>query len=479
MTKNKTQIPLLFFGLLSLFLIGITFGSCEAEKSFAKDSENGKQMQRSISFQQFKREIGQSQFSNQIGIIPIGNAKTMEDFIIDTSQVKSLERDFIVYSMKLNPKFLTENNKFYDLIVFRDTHNEMIKQIIEYVPQNEITNYDEESIFNYLQNTSKEVIFSSKTINSLVTAPCVVERWEFVCNCTGQHNFNDTSCTCSSFHSSVSISVVDCTTNGGGDSGGPGDGGGGNTGSGGSADPLIEPYVYLPNIKETALDDEANNSNPCEEMNSKDADSTFNSKMVELKGKAGTQNFESSYVVYQNPQEGTTFSNEIVANPEDKSGGREVKIDLNQSASQATTNTIAIIHCHLDDGTTFKVPSFTDLITLAAIATLSTRPTQELAMYVTTASGTFAVKVNNRILLKSKLDLMAFSQNSYEKDFKDKVKMEQTVEIQKLKLLQFINNMNFIGNPGIDLYEKKASTGQWNKLSLSNNGNNIIETPCN
>jgi hypothetical protein len=216
---------------------------------------------------------------------------------------------------------------------------------------------------------------------------------------------------------------------------------------------------------------------PCEELVENDSISDFNTKMAELKVKAGTQNFESAHVLYQNPSDGLIVGDEFTGESNTDGEGREVYLSINASATTNALNCIGFIHCHLDNGTTFKVFSLDDIIALALIAKNSTRPSSEFAIYVTTNSGTFALKVNNLTLLKSKIDMIQISYNKQEEKFREKVKMDMTYSQQKLGLVQFINNMPLIGNPGIDLYEKVGNT--WNKLSLSANGNSVTSTPCN
>jgi len=195
--------------------------------------------------------------------------------------------------------------------------------------------------------------------------------------------------------------------------------------------------------------------------------------MAELKTKAGTQNFESAHVLYQNPTSGLIIGDEFTGASNANGEGREVYLSFNSNVA----NSIGFIHCHLDNGTTFKVFSLDDIIALALIAKLSTRPTNEFAVYVTTNSGTLALKINNKALLTSKIDFLEMTYNDQEEEFKKKVDMHKTYSEQKLGLVKFLNNMPLIGSPGIDLYEKAGNN--WNKLGLSADGNSVTNTPCN
>ena len=137
------------------------------------------------------------------------------------------------------------------------------------------------------------------------------------------------------------------------------------------------------------------------------------------------------------------------------------------------------MHCHLDDGSTFKIFSFADLVSFAELAKLSTRPTSELYMYVTTDSGTFAIKINDREKLKKKLtSLNEISYILYDRTFSSYVKNTDDLETQTKGFLKFLKNTPGLENPGIDLY-RKYDNNQWKKLALSPNNIVIDPTNCN
>ena len=255
-----------------------------------------------------------------------------------------------------------------------------------------------------------------------------------------------------------------------GDTPNPGDtpGGGTNTGNNNTGDTSLTTIV-------DPIEEEK--KTPCEELIENDSISDFNTKMTELKIKAGTQDFESAHAIYQNAVDGLIVGEEFTGQSNANGEGREVYLSLNSSITTNAINCVGFIHCHLDNGTTFKVFSLDDIIALALIAELSTRPTSEFAIYVTTNSGTLALKVNNKTMLSSKIDTMDLTYNQLEREFKKNVDMSKSYAEQKKGLVKFLNNMPLIGNPGIDVYEKAGST--WNKLSLSTNGNSITSTPCN
>jgi hypothetical protein len=231
---------------------------------------------------------------------------------------------------------------------------------------------------------------------------------------------------------------------------------------------------------------EDENTNPCEELSNKELTQAFNDQMQSLKNKAATQGYESAHVLYMNAVEGLLISAEFTGDPNAQGKGREVDLSLATSYAGATpTNCVGFIHNHLDDGTTFKVFSLSDLVALAKLANYSTRPTKEFAMYVVTSSGTFAMTINDRILLKDNLLFMEVMQSSadWEKKFEGFVNMSQTVEEQTLGLLLFMNEMQLINNQNnskpFKLHKKNETNNSWETLELSDDQKSINTKPCN
>jgi hypothetical protein len=215
----------------------------------------------------------------------------------------------------------------------------------------------------------------------------------------------------------------------------------------------------------------------CNDLKAKSQNANFQNLMTQLKAKAGTQNFESAYAMY-NTANGTTtptlnFSNEMTGTPQSK----EVSLIVNQSSTQVPLNSVGFIHCHTDDGTTFKVFSFSDMIALGTIAKVSTRPSSELAVYVTTASGTFALKINNKTALVNKLMQMELLSDSFEVAYSKYVKKTDSIDQQTLGLLNFIQKEFGTAGVGIDLYQQE-SNGQWSKLTVSSTGTTINKKTC-
>lgn len=210
----------------------------------------------------------------------------------------------------------------------------------------------------------------------------------------------------------------------------------------------------------------------CNDLKAKSQDPNFASLMNGLKAKAGTQNFESAYTMYQVSGVGLSFSPEFTGS-QNVANGRQVSLQIQLSSTLTTNNASGFIHCHLDNGTTFKIFSYSDVIALAQITKLSNRPTAELAVYVTTASGTFAMKVNNRNGLKNKADYLDSVSKAREIDFKNYVDINKPILDQIKGFLQFMNDK--VGNE-INLYQQFPN-GDWKQLELNQHGQ-LIATNC-
>ena len=521
----------MLFCFFSIFLICISFTSCEVDHEVIR---NSKQENNEISFEEFKKETGLKNFNKKIHIkksdantsparLANGNYE-LSDFNISTEIIKKLDKNGQKsYTFRIVPiiQDATQNSRsIFNLALFKKG-DQWETSIIEFIPTVENFNRINEGLTEKVEGDAK--IWYQGDLNNYASVPPVamkqvtVEIIIFVCEgcpVNGPCDYyspagcsstdSNHQCGPRSFYGSIgggSFGPSGPAGPGAGPGSGSGPGGGSPSYGGTSPTTPFEPTPPLPidwsayagsttvpgntipspvnpliaNVKGLDDDFEDEKDDPCEQLKEKEKDSVFKAKMTELKGKSSSQNFESAYVMYQVAGVGTSFSAEQTGTAEKQ----EVKISLGGTQTQSPLNVTSVLHNHLDNGTTFKVFSFSDIIVLGEIAKASTRPTPEFAIYVSTSSGTFAIKVNNKILLKSKLELLKAGQKAFEVDYNTKVKMTDSIEIQKLGFLQFINNMQFIGNPGIDLYENNNSTGKWKKLTLSSNGKNVVENPCN
>jgi len=425
----------------------------------------------------------------------IGNERIINvgDFFIETDDVLLIEYGGLK-SYTFPIYFTEEDAKLKNLVIAEKLDGTYISKVLEY----DLTIQEKADLANDVLKTITNPIEVTRLNYSVACNEVFVFEITPCSHPGGPHNASNPQdwggCQADVKPTIKIITQIVCGFGGGGDPtwdnpGNPPDTGGVPSGTGGTSSGI--PYDY-PNSQTNPEEYEngitqpvnpnLNNVNPtiktpCSELIEKDIDSVFNAKVIELKGKASTQNFESAYALYQNPIEGLLLSNEFTGNA--NAASVNLTFQSNSTNSQSAFNSIGFMHCHLDNGTTFKVFSYSDIIALAEVATISTRPQNELAIYVTTNSGTFALKVSNKILLKNKKAFLELDKDNFERDFKKEVMINFSLDKQKLGFLKFINNMAGIGNPGIDLYEKNTTTNKWNLLTLSNNGTAIISIPCN
>ena len=250
--------------------------------------------------------------------------------------------------------------------------------------------------------------------------------------------------------------------------------GGGSTGSNttNENDPVITyPTTTCPDCPE--IDEEIiTPQDLCNDLAAKDANSDFINYMADLKLRAASQNFESAYTMFQNASLGLQFSPRYDGSLQEP----EVNIGVGFTDTLADLNSIGAIHCHLDDGTTFKIFSFSDIIALAEFADISTRPTSEFGIYVVTSSGTFCLKIKNKIQLKQMLIRMRMTLKTYEDDFDKHVKKEQNLDTQVLEFLKFLKIKQF-GNI-LELYKKDETNNVWQKQELNSNETTVNPTNC-
>jgi hypothetical protein len=460
--KQKTR---LVFSLIFVSFL-LTLSSCEAEKDSIQTSENGRYLNRDITFEQFKNEIELPHFSKQMSISTSSTLRTIADFDIDTTIVKSLERNFVVYTMKLDPKFEVTDNKFYNLIVYKDNTQEVVKQIIEYLPNSELAGNSQEQIYQFLQNTSKEIIYNSR---GMVEAPiCVTIVWEDVCSC-GPNHTRDENCGCHSFHSQAHLEVVPCPSSGGSpdpadpdpipnpNNNNPPDPDnqyGGTGSSNGDGDISLDPILPI-----------ANRDN-CNDLKAKSNNQDFRDKMNELKADAnGTTTGEQAFQTFSGTPK---FSPKYSATASDPSN-----IIM---PTPTRTDCTGFMHCHMNDPTLKNFAIFTpdDFIAQKYLIENSTSPVTSFTMYVTSeiqgVSNIYAIKITDIAKFNLMAGIMEARLDKYKKIWKFQIKETSTPEIQ---VNIFFKKMLEEGFEGFELYKSDENLQNWEQLKLNNSGNTI------
>ncbi len=373
-----------YFTFLVCFLIILS--SCEAEREFINNAEDGKNLKRQITFGQFKNEIGQPRFSKRFSLATNANARSIADFEVDTTLVKSLESNYIVYSMNLEPKFEFTDDKFYNLVVYKDYSNEVVKQIVEYSPQNAIFPSNDFEAFSFLQSTATEVIYSSRsTVEPICTEVVTVDR----CNCAN-HTVAECGGCSSGFRPVSELVIVPCSTGGSEPDPLPdpyypdetGDTGGGNDGAV-AVDPVF------PNFKKT----------PCQKVKELlDSQPVFKQKLKALAPQAATATFEKAVVLYAD-------------NTTAEFDGSNGKIEINPNPAEKY---IAMAHIHdvVGDGNgTYSVFSFGDTNWLGVTDVVHSKVNlDKFVSFLATADGTFyAITVTDKVKFRAAFNYLKYA----------------------------------------------------------------------
>ena len=445
-----------YFTFLVCFLFILS--SCEAEKEFIDNANEGKNLKRQITFGQFKNEIGQPRFSKRFSLASNANARGISDFEVDTTLVKSLESNYIVYSMNLEPKFEVTDDKFYNLVVYKDYSNEVVKQIVEYSPQNAIFPANDFATSNFLQSTATEVIYSSRsTAEPICTELVIVDR----CNCDNHPVSICGGCN-KGFTSSTELVIVPCST-GGGTEPDPlpdpyypdetGDTGGGNDGAV-SVDPVIP----------------TKNKDNCNDLKSKSLNQDFKDKMDELKNDANGD-VETAFLTFaNNPKYSTKYS----ATPQDPSS---IQMPL-----PSRTDCTGYMHCHLNNPAKKNFAIFSPDDFIAHDTLVGTSTNQQLVknsmFLINEIKGTtniYAIKITN----KAKFDLMASQLEAfygfYGRKWEEKIKYNESPVNQVNQFLKFMKEKGW--DDCFELYQSDANYQNWEQLTL-NSSNNTIKIKC-
>ncbi|MDR6967134.1 hypothetical protein J2X31_001141 [Flavobacterium arsenatis] len=236
--------------------------------------------------------------------------------------------------------------------------------------------------------------------------------------------------------------------------------GGGNS-NGGSGSGAGSPLVTAP----VGLDGQASNNN-CKDLQDKTKFTEYKDKMDELKQKAATQGVESGYITYSGDPK---FSQEYQGD-QDEEDGSMMKFPLDTSRNDQT----GFIHCHLDDPNkkNFAVFSLTDLDGFAQIIQNSTAPVSSYTLMVTSAKGTFALKITNKNQFIAMVNALNNNWDISERAFKNwYVKKEESTDKQIEGFLKFFrqNTNQAIKNPGFEFFSCDNNFQNWTKHELDNN----------
>lgn len=466
---------LFYYSLLVCFLS--TIAGCEVDKDFIENADSGRPMKRQITFQKFKQEIGQTSFSNQVSISNSETGRTMEDFEIDTTLVKVFESDKVVYSMKLEPKFEVIESKFYNLVVYKDSLDQIINDIIEFYPQSELSGTTEQEIGAYLENSLKEIIYSSKI--APVEAPlCLVVDYQYLCYC-GNHREGFCEGYCDAGFRWVPVLITVYCSPGGGDGQGPDPISGGEGDGTTAVDPVLPVF---------------DNSAPCLKVKQ------FLETHPEFK--QGLKNLALEAPNAANEKAIVLFNNNVM----DSINGAGGKVDI---PVNPTNKYIAMAHIHDPIGQgngTYSVYSLADFTLLGKIDKLHSKiDLDKFVSFLATADGTYyAFTIQNKTKFRNFFNYMKYlspnittqeriaylnmfdtKQELYDRYFEriephpnyPFIKEGSTNSEQDLKyLIDFLAEGDF----GISILETDVNFETFSEVKKNNTSQApVVRTPCN
>jgi len=207
---------------------------------------------------------------------------------------------------------------------------------------------------------------------------------------------------------------------------------------------------------------------PCGKLKAKTTEPETKSKLLDLKGKAATQNFESGYVTYANEPK---FSQEYQANPSVE-GGSMIEFPIDTSRNDQD----GFMHCHLDNGTkkNYAVFSLSDLLGFAVLIQNST--VANPILYVTSAKGNFALVIKNKADFINMVVALDNNWDLQESSFKDLFVREDENTINQMKgFLNFFRinidaNVKNQSSNSFDFFKGDANFENWQKISLDEDG---------
>lgn len=228
-THTNARIFLFLFFLVTMSILQ----SCSKDTYGVVDSksQDGK-----ITFEMLKQQIGQPSLEKKVVISTNKNSNKSYSFTIDTTSIKKLTRERVVYSMVVSPNFIEDTIRNYNLLYF-EKNGKMQHLLIKFVPT--ITweeNYKKGikrpfegkmiAVSNY--NLSKG---TSKSTSQGELSICYQTNPIWLCNCAN-HRLGDPQCTCDTgFSVNTETTIAPCELSGGGG----GDPSSGDTGYGGGS----------------------------------------------------------------------------------------------------------------------------------------------------------------------------------------------------------------------------------------------------
>ena len=173
-----------------------------------------------ISFEMLKKQIGQPNLNKTIAIGSKKSSSKNVSFTIDTSNIKRLTRERIVYSMVVIPNFVEDTIRNYNLLFF-EKNGKLEQLLIKFVPT---TNWEQQRKNGFKQPFEGKMITVSDYDLSKATAKstslgesaiCFDTTSAWLCVCKS-HKLGTPNCNCDGFYQSYETTIVSCPVSGSG-----------------------------------------------------------------------------------------------------------------------------------------------------------------------------------------------------------------------------------------------------------------------
>ncbi|WP_439480671.1 hypothetical protein [Chryseobacterium aquaticum] len=240
-------------------------------------------------------------------------------------------------------------------------------------------------------------------------------------------------------------------------------GSGPQNGPGGLSGNNPEETTTAPNVPSGATDE------ICSSLATKSLDLRFQEKISGLKTTDANGPAEAGYAMYNDdPRYGIKSFGSIDGNGE---AFLDLKFDPNRIPSLT-----GFMHCHLNHPIykNLAVFSIQDFIAMGEIVQVSIIPINELALYVTSDKGTFAIKIADK---QAFLDFVSYLKNNgreVNERYDRNIKWTMTKNKQIRGLLNLLQEK---AGTGIELYESDSTFKNWKKHYLDSD-NNLKNDKC-
>lgn len=469
-----------YFAFWICFLI--TLSSCEAEREFIEKTNEDRDLKiRNISFEEFKTNNSALNSLKTVQNLSTNNSfqrylyDPNSNLIIDTGTIKEIST--------------SSNYKSYTVLVIDEQEPEKVKNLLLSEKYN--NEYDAYLLKYNLSDADKLKILNNESVD-------LVNKTEVFVKSTTMNDLSNPVRIDADGNCYVvdkiwqeggvvfwNILYVDCPNGMGGSSSSDSGNGDNNSNAGTFWIPIGYPSGN--NQDETSQNNGGTENNEpvitepviptknddnCNDLKSKSFNQDFKNKMNELKGDSNGY-FETGFQMFANAPKFT-----------DKKWGTLLDPSGINFDEPSRPDCIGFMHCHLNNSTNPDANNFAiftpkDFTGLTGMLINSTRPINEITMYLTVNVGsnnfTYAIKIKD---VNKFIDMCTNMNNEterYKRMWERNIKTTNTPEKQVNEFLKIMENEKF--DEGIELYKCDENYQNWEQLIL-NATKNTIKIKC-